>query len=208
MAALYWLAVHTDRRTGRIGLASTAALLVTTALVVDSPHHPLSPRPRDGRPRLSVRVRPSPGAPRPRLRADLLEAVHARAEIAERTREEEARHRVAEERMRIARELHDVVAHHLALANAQAGTAAHLQRTHPQQVQRILDDLAGTTASALRELKATVGLLRQTDDPDAPLEPSRPGPAPRTHGRVRDRRAQGRRHHRGRGAPAVTREWT
>jgi signal transduction histidine kinase len=107
-----------------------------------------------------------------RLRADYLEAVHARAEIAERTREEEARHRVAEERMRIARELHDVVAHHLALANAQAGTAAHLQRTHPQQVQNILDDLAGTTASALRELKATVGLLRQTNDPDAPLEPS------------------------------------
>jgi hypothetical protein len=79
---------------------------------------------------------------------------------------------VAEERMRIARELRDVVAHHLALANAQAGTAAHLQRTHPQQVRKILDDLSGTTASALRELKATVGLLRQADDPDAPLEPS------------------------------------
>lgn len=74
--------------------------------------------------------------------------------------------------MRIARELHDVVAHHMALANAMAGTAAHLARTHPDQVPPILDDLAGTTSSALRELKATVGLLRQADDPDAPLEPA------------------------------------
>jgi signal transduction histidine kinase len=170
MAALYWLAVHTDRRTARIGLASTAALLITTALVFDpSYHHPQSLKTVG--PAFWVLI-PIAWGTAARLRADYLEAVHARAEIAERTREEEARHRVAEERLRIARELHDVVAHHLALANAQAGTAAHLQRTHPQQVQKILDDLSGTTASALRELKATVGLLRQADDPDAPLEPS------------------------------------
>ena len=74
--------------------------------------------------------------------------------------------------MRIARELHDVVAHHLALANAQAGTAAHLAHTHPEQMRRILSELSGTTSSALREMKATVGLLRQTDDPDLPLAPS------------------------------------
>ncbi|WP_405640417.1 sensor histidine kinase [Streptomyces sp. NBC_00019] len=65
-----------------------------------------------------------------------------------------------------------LVAHHLALANAQAGTAAHLSRTHPDQVHRILTELAGTTSAALRETKATVGLLRQRDDPDAPLAPS------------------------------------
>ena len=106
--------------------------------------------------------------------------MQARAEHAERTREEEARLRVTEERMRIARELHDVVAHHLALANAQAGTAAHLARTDPEQAQRILTDLTGTTSSALRELKATVGVLRQADDPEAPLAPAPGlGPAPR-----------------------------
>lgn len=170
MAALYWLAVHTDRRTARIGLASTAALLITTALVFDpSYHHPLSLKTVG--PAFWVLI-PIAWGTAGRLRTDNLEAVHARSEIAERTREEEARHRVAEERMRIARELHDVVAHHLAPANAQAGTAARLQRTHPQQVRKILDDLSGTTASALRELRATVGLLRQADDPDAPLEPS------------------------------------
>ncbi|MHC5907743.1 sensor histidine kinase [Streptomyces sp. S6] len=88
----------------------------------------------------------------------------SRAEQLERAREEEAHRRVIEERMRIARELHDVVAHHLALANAQAGTAAHLARGNPEQAFAILDQLAGTTASALRELKATVGVLRQESD--------------------------------------------
>ncbi|MEU5616239.1 sensor histidine kinase [[Kitasatospora] papulosa] len=91
----------------------------------------------------------------------------ARTEHAAREREEEARHRVVQERMRIARELHDVVAHHLALANAQAGTAAHLARTDPEQAYAILDKLSGTTAAALRELKSTVGLLRQESDAEA-----------------------------------------
>ncbi len=79
---------------------------------------------------------------------------------------------MAEERVRIARELHDVVAHHLALANAQAGTAAHLVRRNPAQAEQLITELAGTTSSALRELKATVGLLRSPDDPDSPLEPA------------------------------------
>ncbi|MCT2594512.1 histidine kinase [Streptomyces sp. N2-109] len=107
-----------------------------------------------------------------RLRRAYLGAVQTRAEHAERTREEEARHRVAEERVRIARELHDVVAHHMALANAQAGTAAHFARSRPEQAEKILGELTGTTASALRELQATVGLLRQPDDPDDTLAPA------------------------------------
>ncbi|MFI5680786.1 sensor histidine kinase [Streptomyces cellulosae] len=88
----------------------------------------------------------------------------ARADHADRQREEETRHRVIQERMRIARELHDVVAHHLTLANAQAGTAAHLSRTAPDQAFEILGKLPETTAAALRELKATVGLLREDTD--------------------------------------------
>ncbi|GAB7109886.1 sensor histidine kinase [Streptomyces phaeofaciens JCM 4814] len=96
----------------------------------------------------------------------------ARAEHADREREEEARHRVIQERMRIARELHDVVAHHLALASAQAGTAAHLSRTHPDQAFDIIDKLAETTAAALTELKATVGLLRQDSDDTDDLTPA------------------------------------
>ncbi|WP_406333402.1 sensor histidine kinase [Streptomyces sp. NBC_00203] len=169
MSALYWLAMRTSRRTGRIALVGVVSLLVTTALVDDRYAYPW-PLKTLG-PAFWV-LAPVAWGTATRLRRAYLEAAHARAEYAERTREEEARHRVAEERMRIARELHDVVAHHMALANALAGTAAHLARTHPDQVQRILDDLAGTTSSALRELKATVGLLRQANEPDAPLEPA------------------------------------
>jgi signal transduction histidine kinase len=96
----------------------------------------------------------------------------ARAEHAAQEREEEARRRVIEERMRIARELHDVVAHHLALANAQAGTAAHLAVSNPEQAFEIVARLPETTAAALRELKATVGLLRQDTDPDDEIAPA------------------------------------
>ncbi|HEU5027318.1 MAG TPA: sensor histidine kinase [Spirillospora sp.] len=106
------------------------------------------------------------------LRRAYLRALEARAEYAERTREDEARHRVAEERVRIARELHDVVAHHLALANAQAGTAAHLARRDPDQAYRLLEGLTESTSAALRDLKATVGLLRDVGGPDSPLEPA------------------------------------
>ncbi|MER6084279.1 sensor histidine kinase [Streptomyces sp. NPDC001833] len=169
MLALYRLAVDTDRPTARRFYFASLALVVTTAVVLAPPGVPwpletISPA--------AWLLLPVVAGNAVRLQGAYLEAVHARAEYAERSREEEARHRVAEERMRIARELHDVVAHHLALANAQAGTAAHLSRTHPDQVHRILGELAGTTASALRELKATVGLLRQTGDPDLPLAPS------------------------------------
>ncbi|MFE3190105.1 sensor histidine kinase [Nocardia sp. NPDC059240] len=106
-----------------------------------------------------------------RNRRNYLAALHARAELAERTREDEAQRRVGEERVRIARELHDIVAHHMALAHAQASTAAYLLQSKPDQAQEMLDQLANTTSTALRELKATVGLLRE-DDGDAPLEPT------------------------------------
>ncbi|KKD03030.1 sensor histidine kinase [Streptomyces sp. WM6386] len=169
MLALYRLAVHTDRRAARFAFLVALALLITTAYVADPVDHPWPVTTLGPAAWLLLPVATGNAV---RLRGAYVEAVQARAEYAEHSREEEARHRVAEERMRIARELHDVVAHHLALANAQAGTAAHLSRTHPDQVHRILAELAGTTSAALRETKATVGLLRQRDDPGAPLAPS------------------------------------
>ncbi|MFD7277810.1 sensor histidine kinase [Streptomyces sp. NPDC059862] len=171
MAALYWLATHTDRGTTRVYGITTMVAVTVAAGVSDSMDH-VSLLLRTIGPFFWLLL-PLAAGNMTRLRRAYLKAVQARAEHAERTREEEARLRVTEERMRIARELHDVVAHHMALANAQAGTAAHLALTNPQQTQKILTDLTGTTSSALRELKATLGLLRQNDDPDsAPLEPS------------------------------------
>jgi signal transduction histidine kinase len=99
-------------------------------------------------------------------------AIRERAEKAERTREEEARRRVAEERLRIARDLHDVVAHHIALVNVQAGVAAHVMDKRPDQAKEALAHVREASRSALDELRATVGLLRQSGDPEAPTEPA------------------------------------
>ncbi|WP_274557581.1 sensor histidine kinase [Streptomyces spiramyceticus] len=107
-----------------------------------------------------------------RSRRAFIDAIRERAERAERTREEEARRRVAEERLRIARDLHDVVAHHIALVNVQAGVAAHVMDKRPDQAKEALAHVREASRSALNELRATVGLLRQSGDPEAPTEPA------------------------------------
>ncbi|WP_299530889.1 sensor histidine kinase [uncultured Streptomyces sp.] len=107
-----------------------------------------------------------------RSRRAFVDAIRERAERAERTREEEARRRVAEERLRIARDLHDVVAHHIALVNVQAGVAAHVMDKRPDQAKEALAHVRDASRSALDELRATVGLLRQSGDPEAPTEPA------------------------------------
>jgi signal transduction histidine kinase len=168
MAALYSLAVRSGQKTARIFSVAAIILVVDTALIAGPEGETIVLKTIGP---IAWLVLPVALGSVTRLRRSYLEAVQARAEFAERTREEEARHRVAEERMRIARELHDVVAHHLALANAQAGTVAHLIRTHPDQAEKIVNELTNTTSSALREMKATVGLLRQAGDPEASLEP-------------------------------------
>lgn len=117
MAALYWLATATERPTIRVYGFSTMGVLTVAAAVADSMDH-VSLILRTIGPVFWLML-PLAISTMTRLRRAYLEATQARAEHAERTREEEARLRVTEERMRIARELHDVVAHHLALANAQ-----------------------------------------------------------------------------------------
>ncbi|WP_043671265.1 sensor histidine kinase [Streptomyces xylophagus] len=170
MVALYTLALRSDRTTANVFTASGIALLAGTSLVVGPDNEPLVLKLLG--PAFWLLLPTSLGTTT-RLRAACLEAVRARAEHAERTREQEARHRVTEERMRIARDLHDVVAHHLVLANLQAGTVVRLMRSRPEEAERIAGELAGTTLSAVRELKATVGLLRHADDSETPA-----GPAP------------------------------
>jgi signal transduction histidine kinase len=107
-----------------------------------------------------------------RSRRAFVAAIEERALRAEHTREEEARRRVAEERMRIARELHDIVGHHIALINVQAGVAAHVLDTQPEQARVALAHVRDAGRSALAELSATVSVLRQGDETDAPQEPA------------------------------------
>ena len=93
-----------------------------------------------------------------------LTAMEGRAVLAEQTRRDESRRQVAAERVRIARELHDVLAHNLTLVNAQAAVAAYLLHTDPDRAETALHDITHHTRQALDELRATVGLLRQDDD--------------------------------------------
>ena len=102
-------------------------------------------------------------------RAYIAETRH-RADEAERTREEEARRRATEERLRIARELHDVLAHKISLINVQAGAALH--RREPEQAYTALSAIKDASKETLRELRTTLGVLRQVDAA-GPL-----GPAP------------------------------
>lgn len=84
----------------------------------------------------------------------------------------EAERRAAgEERLRIARELHDVVGHHLSLINVQAGTSLHRFHRDPAQGEAALAAIKESSREALRDLRATLGVLRQADE-EAPTTPA------------------------------------
>jgi signal transduction histidine kinase len=91
-----------------------------------------------------------------------------RAVRAEQTKEEEARRRVDAERLRIAREVHDTVAHAIAVINVQAGVTAHVLDKRPEQARETLVTIEQTSARALGELRTTLGMLRDADDRRAP----------------------------------------
>jgi signal transduction histidine kinase len=87
------------------------------------------------------------------------------------TAEADAERRLNEERLRIAREVHDVVAHAMVAINVQAGVAAHLLDQDTEQAREALLHIKATSGDALNDLRATLGVLR---DPDraAPIGPS------------------------------------
>ncbi|MEU1244310.1 sensor histidine kinase [Micromonospora parva] len=91
-------------------------------------------------------------------RAYLAEA-QARAVVAEQRVGEEARRRATEERLRIARELHDVLGHHLSLINVQASAALH--RPDPARSEQALTAIKQASKETLHELRATLGVLRE-----------------------------------------------
>ncbi|MEU8427667.1 sensor histidine kinase [Micromonospora sp. NPDC048887] len=94
-----------------------------------------------------------------RNRRAYLAEVQARVLAAEQRKEEEARHRATEERLRIARELHDLLGHHLSLISVQASAALH--RPDPERSAEALAVIKQTSRETLRELRAALGVLRQ-----------------------------------------------
>jgi signal transduction histidine kinase len=102
-----------------------------------------------------------------RSRREYIAEVEQRALDAERSRDEEARRRAGEERLRIARELHDILAHSISVINVQAGVAVHLLDKQPEQARAALVTINEASKDAMRELRATLGVLRQPDDIDS-----------------------------------------
>ncbi|GIF07309.1 sensor histidine kinase [Actinoplanes siamensis] len=109
------------------------------------------------------------GAARIRAQNDA-EQARTRAEQA-RAREEQRRRQASEERLRIARELHDVLGHHLSLINVQAGVGLHLMDQRPEQAREALTAIRSASAEALREVRAVLGVLR-TEGEAAPRQPA------------------------------------
>jgi signal transduction histidine kinase len=89
----------------------------------------------------------------------------------EQAREELARRAVTEERLRLARELHDVVAHAMSVIAVQSGVGAHVADSQPEEVGKALAAIEATSRDALTELRRLLGVLRQDGDPQASLTP-------------------------------------
>jgi signal transduction histidine kinase len=98
--------------------------------------------------------------------------IRARRDSMRADREEEARRLVYEERLRIARDIHDVVGHGLAVINMQAGVALHVVERRPEQARLALEAVKQTSKDALEELRATLAVFRRPD----PAESRRPAP--------------------------------
>jgi signal transduction histidine kinase len=107
-----------------------------------------------------------------RVRHANLALLKERLELAERTREQEAERRAEQERLRIARDLHDVIAHTLTTINVQASTAAELLDRNPAHVRGALETIEDASRDAIEELRAILGVLRDSEDRHAPLRPA------------------------------------
>ena len=166
--AVYTVAANTDRVTAIIAGTLTALILVAGAVWASK-----------GSPLDSEKVvlalwsgMATAVGDAVRSRRNYVTAVEERARRAEQSREEEARRRVAEDRLRIARDLHDVMAHHIALINVQAGVAGHVLRSNPAAAEEALGHVRRAGRTVLDELGTVLGVLRQSDEVAAPTEPA------------------------------------
>lgn len=103
--------------------------------------------------------------------AEVVRARHQSRWARMQAREEEWQRRTTDERLRIARDVHDLVAHHMSLINVQAGVGRHLIDRDPEVARQALDTIKESSKQALIELRGIVGVLRQVDE-DAPRAPT------------------------------------
>ncbi|MGW0249034.1 sensor histidine kinase [Nocardia goodfellowii] len=165
--ALYTVAVRTERAVA-LWIAALAVLALTASVAVALPDHFL-----DFRVLLPLNyvLGATAVGEAARTRRAYLAQARRRVLDAERDRVLEARRQVREERIRIARDLHDVIAHHITVVNAQAGVARHLLDRDPAAAKCALGGIEDSTRAALHELRATVGLLRSEGESAESREP-------------------------------------
>ncbi|MEV6751261.1 sensor histidine kinase [Streptomyces sp. NPDC051214] len=157
MVALYALAVRGDRR--RTLRAAVVAALVSGTVSVIAGKDVAQPQ---GAPLLEMLwpLVPLLLGEVVRGRRELLQEYAERAERAEADREREARRKVDQERVRIARELHDVIAHTVSAMTVQAGLALDALDSRPEVARMAMRQVRTSGKEAVRELRTTVGVLR------------------------------------------------
>ncbi len=168
--ALYTVAEQVERRRGLIiGGGVLAALTITHAVAAPESLGPqnLAFAALGG---LAIAAGDSS-----RNRRAYLAEVERRAERAELERDRDARRRVAAERLRIARDLHDSVGHHLALISVQSDVAGRAVVDDAAAAREALGHVKSASRRALEELRDTISLLRQPGDPVAPTGIPAPG---------------------------------
>jgi signal transduction histidine kinase len=165
IVGVYWVALtRTWRIAAAAGLAGAAAIFVTEGL--------LGPFGWFGGPNVTMwpelLAAGAVGA-YVAARRQWLAAERDRAVQAEQAREEETRRRVDAERMRIARELHDVVAHSMAMINVQAAAASMQLAADPAAAAEAIQAIRRASKSGLRELRTILEVLRQADGGSPPV---------------------------------------
>jgi signal transduction histidine kinase len=165
---VYTVAARCPRRRSLAGLAATEAVLVLVWLA----------RPRsigDGGTLLLDGLIMVGGwwlGDGTRRRQEAVDTARRRAAELERAREELARRAVTEERLRIARELHDVVAHSMSIIAVQSGVGVHVIDSRPDEARKALVAVEATSRQALVEMRRLLGVLRQEAETRGSLAPA------------------------------------
>jgi signal transduction histidine kinase len=159
LLALYTVAAHCERRPALIALGWTCAIMVpllVAGIFYEGEQLPLSVFIAN----IVILATAWLIGDTIRNRRQLVEVLRLRAETAERQRDEEARRAVVAERARIAREMHDIVAHGMSVMIVQAGGARRVLAKHPDQAAEALASIERTGREAMAEMRRLLGVLR------------------------------------------------
>ena len=165
---VYTVAAHGPRLASLAGLAATEALLVLVWLARPGALGDGGTLVLDGL-IMAAGWWLGDGA---RRRQEAVASARQRAAELEEAREELARRAVTEERLRIARELHDVVAHSMSIIAVQSGVGVHVLDSQPEEARKALAAVEATSRQALVEMRRLLGVLRQEAEPRGSLAPA------------------------------------